>query len=379
MRRCILALAAFCLAGGVLRGQTVLNLVPPAAPVQGSTPVTITVRIDNVQELTAASVTVSFNSSLVAYNGATQGGFLANAAFFVRPPGVNDPNTVTVDQAILGGGTVSGSGVLCTLSFTPKKACTVPFTIASAALKSPGGAEIPATYRHCTAEILASVSCRAMLQGAFDPSAAKMRASLNASGALPLTQPYGQPPWKYSGTEAVVSGFFAAHPDIVDWVLVELRSGSAANSTLRTRAGFIRRDGSVTETDGASPIQFAIGAGMYCLVIRHRNHCALMTRTPVSIDIATPVVDFTAGPETVYGGGQCVLLASGMYGMPAGDANGDGRITGSDFNAFSPAFISLASGYRQEDISMDSFVNGSDFNLFLPNFLSIVQTAVPFN
>ena len=38
-------------------------------------------------------------------------------------------------------------------------------------------------------------------------------------------------------------------------------------------------------------------------------------------------------------------LGDGNFGMIAGDGNGDGQITGTDFNIFNPKFVSAASGY----------------------------------
>ena len=67
-------------------------------------------------------------------------------------------------------------------------------------------------------------------------------------------------------------------PDIVDWVLVELRTGTAAGTKVATRAAFLKSDGTIVDTDGTSPVQFTgLSAGNYYIVIRHRNHLAIMS------------------------------------------------------------------------------------------------------
>ena len=60
-----------------------------------------------------------------------------------------------------------------------------------------------------------------------------MNTTLN--GVLPLTQPYNGSPWEYYGDEQV-----SEMPiDVVDWILVELRTGTAAATVVATRAAFL--------------------------------------------------------------------------------------------------------------------------------------------
>lgn len=57
-----------------------------------------------------------------------------------------------------------------------------------------------------------------------------MNTSLNSSSYLPVNQPYSGAPWNYSGSESVATEFFSSHRNIVDWVLLELKSGTSAGS-----------------------------------------------------------------------------------------------------------------------------------------------------
>ena len=63
--------------------------------------------------------------------------------------------------------------------------------------------------------------------------------------------------------------------------------------------------------------------------------------------------------------------------MVAGDGNGDGQITGTDFNIFNPKFVSAASGYQDADYNLDGQVTGTDFNKFNPNFVDAKSSQVP--
>ncbi|RKY52118.1 MAG: hypothetical protein DRP93_08695 [Candidatus Neomarinimicrobiota bacterium] len=97
-----------------------------------------------------------------------------------------------------------------------------------------------------------------MLEGPYNGT--DMNTDLNAMGLIPLTQPFDVNPlavWYHTGTESVGS----IPPNVVDWVLVQLRdandAASADNGTvLIQRAAFLLNDGSVVDLDGSSNIIF---------------------------------------------------------------------------------------------------------------------------
>ena len=65
--------------------------------------------------------------------------------------------------------------------------------------------------------------------------------------------------------------------DIVDWVLVELRVGTATSAGMR--AAFLKNDGTIVDLDGTSPVEFdGISSGNYYIVVKHRNHLAVMSQ-----------------------------------------------------------------------------------------------------
>lgn len=125
-----------------------------------------------------------------------------------------------------------------------------------------------------------------------------MRDDLRTKGFIPTTSPYvamGMTGLTNANTTtlAVVgptspSGVNA----IVDWVFVELRSGSDSTLVVDSRAALIQRDGDIVDVDGISAVKFSqAAAGNYYVVVRHRNHLGVMSvKTPLSGTCTT--IDF---------------------------------------------------------------------------------------
>ena len=219
----------------------------------------------------------------------------------------------------------------------------------------------------------AVVKIKVFLQGSYNGSG-EMTTLLNTNEYIPLSQPYNTDPWNYTGTEAVGS----VPAGVVDWVLVELRTDTNADSTKAKRAGFLKNDGTVIDTNGSSSLTFSgINAGDYYIVVRHRNHLAIMSAAAVALDAVSSLYDFTTAQTQAYGTDPMKDLGSGEYGMYAGDGNSDGQVTGTDFNIFNPLFYGAASGYQITDWNLDGQVTGSDFNIFNVNFYQAKSTKVP--
>ena len=223
------------------------------------------------------------------------------------------------------------------------------------------------------------VLAKVFLQGPYAGNDS-MHTNLNYDKILKnnaLSQPYNVAPWNYAGSESVGSTFFDNNPSIVDWVLVDLRTGTDSSTTIKRKAAFLKKDGSIVGLNGNDTISFSgISSGNYYVVVRHRDHLAVMS----SIGISTNPINynFTTGSGQYYGGSAgAKQLETSVWGMVAGDANKDGQITGSDFNVFNPKFMSATSGYENADWNMDGQVTGTDFNIFNPNFIAAKVTQVP--
>jgi hypothetical protein len=200
-----------------------------------------------------------------------------------------------------------------------------------------------------------------------------MTTTLNTQGLLPKYQPFRSAPWNYMGTESKAT--FPAN--VVDWILIELRSDST--TIVSRRAGLLLSDGSVVDIDGSGPVKFKnVSGGNYYVVVRHRNHLAIMTASAIPLSSTSSVLyDFTTSQLQAYGTNPMKDLGGGLYGMCTGDGNQDGLVTSTDFNIFNPKFTSAASGYEYSDWNLDGIITSTDFNFFNPNFINAKQSFVP--
>ena len=164
------------------------------------------------------------------------------------------------------------------------------------------------------------VALKAYLQGPY--AGGVMNTGLRTAGYIPKAQPYNGAPWSYAGSESVDS----IPADVVDWILVELRSGTSANTKVATRAAFLKSNGAIVDLDGISGLGFpGLEPGPYYIVLRHRNHLAAMTSTPVLLSAVSAQYDLTTGPDKYYGS-EAKILTGDVYGLYAGDVTGNGAV-----------------------------------------------------
>lgn len=229
----------------------------------------------------------------------------------------------------------------------------------------------------CTGDGL-SFCGKALLQGAYDTSIKKMRNNLNSSGILQArasNQPYHTPGFGYTGTESVGAGFFAAHPDVVDWVLIEVRDPNIPSTVVGRRAAFVKQDGTLVDTNGISTQVFFPGLAKapYHISIRHRNHLGIRTRTPIDFaGCGTACYDFTTAGFSVFRKQSypSEVQVGTVWVMRGGDANEDGmaRKTGSaSVNDYSLLLHAVSTApppgptgiYRAQDFNMDGNVRNT--------------------
>ena len=228
-----------------------------------------------------------------------------------------------------------------------------------------------------------TANLKAYLQGPYATSGDSMRTTLRQQGLLPLHQPYNVAPWSYSGTESV-----ASVPDsIVDWVLVELRTPDwSAASKVATRAAFIKRAGRIVDLDGTSPVTFSgLASGNYYVVVRHRNHLAVMSASAVALSASSSLYDFTGSQNAAYSSDYGLYppmkdLGNGKFGMYAGDVNGDGTVyylgSGNDRGALLVEIGGSVNGTASGYISQDTNLDGSAYYLGPSNDRGIILVAI---
>jgi hypothetical protein len=205
------------------------------------------------------------------------------------------------------------------------------------------------------------LNLKLFLQGPYNAVTDQM--STNINSILPTTSPY---------TEDPVSVPYTIPGNITDWVLLQLRSTTDGSSTFLLKSCFLRNDGQLIDPDGLTEnIALGVNPGSYYIVIKHRNHLAVMSNDLVELDGIT-TYNFTTGSGQFYGGsaGAVQINSSPIeWGMITGDGNGNGSITASDNNSvWLPQFLAGQDGYKSGDYNLNGSVTASDNNSgWLPN------------
>jgi hypothetical protein len=255
-----------------------------------------------------------------------------------------------------------------TLHFTSLTPGATSLTLSSVTLRDTANVPIASTNTGGSVTVLTPlVGVTAFLEGTYLSATTSMRNSLKTGGVLATTFP-----------SAFIPG------NAVDSVNIEIRNNvSAAASTVRRFApawiltnGTLRGFSDTTQ----SGVAFDAPAGSYYIVVRHRNHLAIMSSVTVSLTNTPVNYDFTMAMTAAYGTDPMKALAGSRYGMFAGDVNANGqlkynlagndramiltRVGGTNINA-------TVAGYYNEDVSMDGVVKynlaGNDRAIILQN------------
>ncbi len=217
----------------------------------------------------------------------------------------------------------------------------------------------------------------ANLEGAYDATLGEMTTILNTEQGLlpgqtplgnlsiptPAGQPYGVAPWNYNGTEG--AGWTDANytEDIVDWVLLSLRSDEAKNTEILQTAALLYKDGSIKPLDKCL-INTTLDKGSLYAVIQHRNHIGVMS--PVSVDMSTGILshDFRIADsyKDIASFGQ-KKLNSGAWTMYAGDID-QSDMPSYDIIGTDKVIWVEDNGnfgiYLPSDVNLDGDINGED-------------------
>ncbi len=230
------------------------------------------------------------------------------------------------------------------------------------------------------------VAARVALEGAYDPGTGLMRDNLRVLPSFPLTEPFTALGYAHvgGGGEAVAAPVLTTTGNnaIVDWAVVELRSGGEPATVLATRSALVQRDGDVVASDGLNPVSFPVAPGNYHVAIRHRNHLGAMTATPVALSAAATTVDFRLASLATYGTEARKTIAGAFpaEALWAGDVTFNSMLqyVGTD-NDRDPILVRIggsvptntASGYLPEDVTLDGTVryvgDGNDRDPILVN------------
>lgn len=221
------------------------------------------------------------------------------------------------------------------------------------------------------------VAIKVFLEGPYNSETGLMNTDLKNGNLVPLVQPYNREPWYYEGDESVGS-LLAIPENIVDWVMLETRAAADNTIILEKRAAFVREDGIVVSylDFSSSPTFLNLQSGAaYYMVVRHRNHLAVLSAEAVTVVGAALSYDFTTDVNQALGIAQLKNLGDGFFGLYAGDFNSDGVMTTLDFNIYT-AQSSILNMYLDGDANLDRAVTIGDFNLFQGNSSKIGVTQI---
>jgi hypothetical protein len=197
-----------------------------------------------------------------------------------------------------------------------------------------------------------TLNLRVWLQGPYAINAHAMRAANPTN--IPFTSPYSDDPRTLTNLPG----------NVVDWVLVQLRR---TNGTIAVANSlFVNTQGQILGVDGSTGMTAEVPAGGYSLVVKHRNHLSAMSAQLVAFTNYSVSYDFSTGADKYYGGSNAtVQLEPGVWGMIAGDADGDGMIGAADRSIYTNQLG--RAGYDRADFDLDGIVSTNDLAFFTAN------------
>jgi len=192
-----------------------------------------------------------------------------------------------------------------------------------------------------------NATLQAFLQGPYCTTLHTMKV------ILPSNMPFSAP---YAGDPRAV---LQIPSNVTDWVLLEMRS-DPSNSAIFSESAFLRNDGRIINAAGETNIIIEVSPGTTnYLVISHRNHLSAMSAQPIVFTNQAVQYSFTTGSGQYYGGTNAAAqLEPGVWGMMAGDADGDGKITAADRSICESQ--RAQAGYLAGDFTLDGVVTDED-------------------
>jgi hypothetical protein len=234
---------------------------------------------------------------------------------------------------------------------------------------------------------------RAYLEGPYNTTTLQMNTNLRTAGLVPLMEPYTALGYAHvagGGGESTTPAVLAitGANAVVDWVVVELRSGSNAAQVVATRSGLLQADGDVVAPDGTSALSFGVAAGAYYIALRHRNHLGIATLNTITLGTTTTTVDLSNGTTPLFGGAAATETIGARKCLYAGDVTRNNVLqytgTGNDRDPILSRIggtvpTGTAAGYFLEDVNLDGVVlytgNANDRDIILQNIGGTVPTG----
>lgn len=214
-----------------------------------------------------------------------------------------------------------------------------------------------------------SLNLTVALDGAYSTTTKNMSRYLSQLNQIPAYQPYASVPWNFSGDTLVtnteiITQISGSAGFAVDWVLVELRDKNNPSNIVSRKAGILRQNGSIIDPAGSS-LTFEVPSDQYYISVKHRNHLMIRSTNPVSLTAgSTTNYNFTTAGNSI--GAKLLDSSPVVWGMIAGDVDGNGQVQNSDNEDFIDLQIGQT-GYINADIDMDGDVDSNDNTIWQQN------------
>ncbi|MDO9376750.1 MAG: hypothetical protein Q7T76_20150 [Ferruginibacter sp.] len=249
---------------------------------------------------------------------------------------------------------------------------------------------------------------KVFLQGAYNSVTGVMSDALRTpSNLIPLTDPYRAAPYNFvqvanpvaeSAAVSVFGDQANANDNIVDWVFLELRNNGTnpGSNILQTRSALVKRDGSIVDVDGISPVTFNnVVDGNYTVAVRHRNHLGISADPTTNLlalaekKSTASLLDLTTATDAqIFGTTAAYTTAGGKNMLWAGNANfnNNAKYTGpandKDYllgTVLGGLGTATVAGYSAGDLNFNRSAKytgpANDKDFLLANILSGISTA----
>ena len=344
-----------------------VSITPNPKVTQAQQDFTVQVTLDTPTVIRGCTVWFEYDPDKIEYQGAEIGELLSGFDLYWFLSARESPTRIRVPCIIMGAELyVTGPGDMLNLNFTALAGDFSTIDIVNIQLYDVIGYEIPGVEAFdgdvIIGEGAAYGKIKCWLQGAYSGGA--MLTTQNAE--IPLNSPYPTAP-------ACVDSIPG---DVVDWMLLELRSVHIGQpvgsySLFLDSGGYLRTPG--------KPYLILMNSspGPYYLVLRHRNHMAIMSATAQTLNSSgSPTLFDLTDIANIYGNGGMVEVEEGIHAMAAGDADADGKIGAVDRNSHWREQTGL-NGYLSADFNLDAYVSPVDLNEFWRLNTGLLSTVPP--
>ena len=294
----------------------------------------------------------------------------------------------TYAWAATAGGAISGATNAATASATAAGTYNITVTDANSCTNS-GSIGVTGSAGPCTVIVNAKVYLGTVVGSTMPTSLVSNLIAAGSGGpsVFPLSNPYAVAPLSTSGNFTAVNGGTSVIAganraaqestlttnNIVDWVFLELRTGTTtATTVVATRAALIKSNGSIVDMNGTSPVTFNAAPGNYYIAIKHRNHVGFRTNAAIALSATTSSLkDFTisdplaVGYVPTYGIDAMQNKGVSVQSMWPGEGVIDGFVDTDDFLQFGAFNSAVTDEYHQFDFNLDGSVDTDDYFLFV--------------